>query len=115
MADRIARRTGTLIGVLALVMGAAPVSASVHHHAPVRHHTAKRPAAETRHRAKPARHGSKPSHHHETSVAHRDAAPSGATRVPAGGIKLFCGARSNPLLIRKSTQGAGTTVTMVCR
>jgi hypothetical protein len=35
--------------------------------------------------------------------------------VPAGGMKLQCPPARNPLLVRKMTQGNGTTVTIVCR
>jgi hypothetical protein len=113
MTDRIARSAGALI--VALALSAAPAAASVHHHA--KHpaaSSAHRPAQHSRHASKTAHHRAKPAHR-DARPAHRDAAPSGASRVPPGGIKLFCGARSNPLLIRKSTQGAGTTVTVVCR
>jgi hypothetical protein len=42
-------------------------------------------------------------------------APHGVTLIPAGGVKLQCPPRRNPLLVRKMTQGNGTTVTVVCR
>lgn len=104
----IARPAGTLLLALTLVTAGSPAVASTHHRA-VHHGTA------THHHAAATHHPAKSSRHHAAKPApHRDAAPSGATRVPAGGIKLFCPARSNPLLVRKSTQGAGTTVTLVC-
>lgn len=73
---------------------AAPAAAARHHTARHAHHAAtSRPRRET---AKPP------------------AAPRGITAVPAGGLKVYC-ARRNPLLVRKMTQGAGTTVTVICR
>ena len=112
MANHIARPAGTLMLALVVATAGAPSLAATHRHA-VHHDTRPHPA-KTRHGGT-AKHPVTSSHHHATRPAARhDAAPSGATRVPAGGIKLFCPARANPLLIRKSTQGAGTTVTLVC-
>lgn len=69
------------------------------------------PAAATRHHAP-----SRATHARSAeSSRHADDAHKGAQTVPAGGIRLFCPARRNPLLVRKMTQGAGTTVTVVCR
>jgi hypothetical protein len=102
MAHRIARAAGSLTIALTFVAATAPATASVHH----------RPTHRTAHAAhRPV----KPKHHATKPAAHRDAAPPGATHVPGSGIKLYCAGRSNPLLIRKSTQGSGTTVTVVCR
>ncbi len=122
MTDRAIRRSAALALALALAAGAAPATASTHHHADRRHEIRHR---ETRHRETGhretghhggARHRTTSSRHRTTKAADRhDAKPSGVAGIPAGGIKLFCPAHRNPLLIRKSTQGAGTTVTVVCR
>lgn len=60
-----------------------------------------------RHRLSKASRDRKPAH---TRVA----VPGGVTMIPAGGLKVYCAARS-PLMIRKMTQGSGTTVTVICR
>jgi hypothetical protein len=88
--------------VLGLVLAAAtPVAAASHHHHASSSHKAKT--------NKSAKHSTKPATHHA------DAAPKGVIPVPAAGVKLSCGAGRNPLLVRKMTQGAGTTVTVICR
>ncbi|WBO20868.1 hypothetical protein [Sphingomonas abietis] len=96
----------------ALSLGAGPALAT--HHGKTHH--AKAPA----HHAAAATHGS---HHgkasrkattHKPALA-KSAASSGATTVPSGGIKLFCGPGKGPLMVRKMTQGSGTTVTVICR
>jgi hypothetical protein len=84
-----------LLGCAALAM---PAGVSAHHSTRSHHQAAK---ASKHHAAKPAKHDA--------------AKPAGVTTVPASGIKLYCAAGRNPLLIRKFTQGAGTTVTVVCR
>ena len=110
MTDRFARPAGSLVMALVFVAGSSPAVASVHHHTVHHavHHTVHHSAGASRHSAKRPHHATRP-------IAHRDATPSGVTHVLGGGIKLYCAGRSNPLLIRKSTQGAGTTVTVVCR
>ncbi|WP_298690946.1 hypothetical protein [uncultured Sphingomonas sp.] len=97
----MADRTLSSVAALALIAAAAATPAAAHtrHHSAPHHRT-----SETR----GSRHAKKP-------VEHHSAAPSGVTAVPAGGLKIYCPARKTPLLIRKSTQGAGTTVTAVCR
>jgi len=112
MAIHIARPAGMLVFALMVTTAGAPSFAATHRHAV--HHETRHHAARTHH-GQPAKRPVTASHRHVAKpAARRDAAPAGATRVPAGGIKLFCPARANPLLIRKSTQGAGTTVTLVC-
>jgi len=118
MVHRIARPAGTLALALALASVGGPAIAATHHrhetrhHATVHHHTSRHATAHQTDRG--GAHRGTPAHRSAKAAPHGDAAPSGAARVPTGGIKLFCPARSNPLLIRKSTQGAGTTVTLVC-
>ena len=73
-----------------------------------RHPAAKHPA---KHRPSPAKHADQHRHGH----AGKPSSPTGATSVPASGIKLFCGPRKTPLMVRKMTQGNGTTVTVICR
>jgi hypothetical protein len=125
MTDRIVRpAAATLALALAMIAGATPGLASTHHratHHRTTHHRSTRPdtahhRASSQHRPS-GRHRPTPSAHHHADKpdAHRDDKPAGVTGVPGGGIKLFCPAHRNPLLIRKSTQGAGTTVTVVCR
>ncbi len=119
MTDRIVRPAATLALALAMIAGATPGLASTHHR--TTHHRSTHPdtahrRASSQHRPS-GRHRSTPSAHHHADKrdAHRDDKPAGVTGVPGSGIKLFCPAHRNPLLIRKSTQGAGTTVTVVCR
>lgn len=103
MTDSIARSATHLALVLALAAGSSAALASTHHRT-------------THHRATAQHRSSKPVHHGKAKPAKpHDTKPAGVTGIPAGGIKLFCPAHRNPLLIRKSTQGAGTTVTVVCR
>jgi hypothetical protein len=125
MAARFVRPATALLA-LALLVPATGAAARTHHRTASTHHKAGKSAA---HR-KASHHGSK-SHEtksHETRnretdrhktrskpVEHHAAAPAGASSVPGPGLKLFCPPHKNPLLIRKATQGAGTTVTVVCR
>ena len=69
-----------------------------------------------------AHHGKPPVHHggsghaeHRARHAAVPSAPKGATAIPASGIRLFCGPGRSPLMVRKMTQGRGTTVTVICR
>lgn len=112
---------GSIVGwssLVVAVLGAAPALATHHEKA----HHSKTPAhhaVATRH-VSPAKHGGSSkhaSHHRDTArtPSRTSNAPSGATSVPGGGIKLYCGPGKNPLMIRKMTQGSGTTVTVICR
>jgi hypothetical protein len=85
------------------------------------------------HHGRHAHHGSSPARHlpsHHSSARHpakdegrkghaRPARPEPAgfnvTTVPGAGMKLRCAPGRSPLLIRKMTQGSGTTVTVICR
>jgi len=101
---------------MAACVAAAPAGATHHkahakethhakatHHATASHHATAHHGKETRHTTHAAREERKP------------AAVAGATSVPAGGIKLYCGPGRSPLMVRKMTQGSGTTVTVICR
>jgi len=116
---------GSWIGWGAIVMAcvvAGPAGATHHktahakptHHETTRHesshHKASAHHATSTHHGKETRHAS-PAPHEER----KPAVAAGATSVPAGGIKLFCGPGKSPLMVRKMTQGAGTTVTVICR
>jgi hypothetical protein len=80
------------------------------------------PAAASRHRRARTHSHTRAEHHRRAAITRRHAVavrrdktmPAGVTTVPAGGLKVYCPARS-PLLIRKATQGGGTTVTVICR
>ncbi|PXA85365.1 hypothetical protein DMC47_37630 [Nostoc sp. 3335mG] len=108
-------------------MVAAPASAThhktshgktTHHetaHHKTSHHETDRHKASSRH-ASSAHHGKDT--HHADRARHDERKPAsaaGTTSVPAGGIKLYCGPGKSPLMVRKMTQGNGTTVTVVCR
>jgi hypothetical protein len=100
--DALAKNTArglAFVTLLGCTVFAAGAGASTHHGSSAHHHQAAKTAR--RHAAKSTRHDA--------------AKPAGVTTVPASGIKLYCAAGRNPLLIRKFTQGAGTTVTVVCR
>lgn len=96
------------IGFVVAMMGAAVVVAgnaqAAHpfpaskHHAPSRHHN-----SSTKHAS------STKKRQHEAASSH------GVTAIPSSGVKLYCPAHKSPLLVRKSTQGSGTTVTVICR
>jgi hypothetical protein len=93
------------MGAMALLVttGMAVCAVASSHHKTPEHHTTKS-TAKTRHDTKT----------HETKPAPASAA-HGATTIPAGGLKVYCGPGKNPLMVRKMTQGAGTTVTVICR
>ena len=109
---------GSRIGwgaVVAACVAAAPAGATHHkahaketHQAKATHHTA------VEHHAKASAHHGKDTHH-ASREERKPATMAGATSVPAGGIKLYCGPGRSPLMIRKMTQGSGTTVTVICR
>jgi hypothetical protein len=110
------------------VLATAPVKATTHHKS---HSSSSVHHGST----KTAKHATSASHHgksshtssskHSTSShgskkvdvkkPHAASAPGGAITVGAGGTKLFCAGRASPLLVRKATQGNGTTVTVICR
>lgn len=101
--------------LLALTLAAVttPAGARVHRHAhgkAATHHTTGH--HQTSHHHERGHHPAKAATRH---ASREPAKPAGVTGIPAGGMKLYCPAGRNPLLIRKSTQGAGTTVTVVCR
>lgn len=103
-------RIGWGVAVAACVV-AAPAGATHHkahaketHHARATHHA-------TAHHGKDARHAA----HAPRKEERKPAGAAGATNVPAGGIKLYCGPGKAPLMVRKMTQGSGTTVTVICR
>lgn len=105
--------------VLAACALAAPAGAT---HRKVDHHAAKHQTAapahhgKSHHEAKPAHHGRADRHASRKAIEPRKpAGAGGATSVPAGGIRLYCGPGRSPLMVRKMTQGAGTTVTVICR
>jgi hypothetical protein len=115
---------GSRIGwgaVAAACVVVAPAGATHHKaHAKETHHARATHHAATEHHAKtPAHHGKDARHGKDTRHAAREerkpAAVAGATSVPAGGIKLYCGPGRSPLMVRKMTQGSGTTVTVICR
>ncbi|USI71722.1 hypothetical protein [Sphingomonas morindae] len=96
------------------------------HHSESRHkagHTESRHKAghsESRHKAggATAAHGTRAhdkSGRHAAAAAPAPARPGGTMSVPGSGLKVYCPAGKNPLMVRKMTQGAGTTVTVVCR
>ena len=115
MADRrFARPALAGLATLAL-LGAATVAPAHVRHQSTRSSTHHATHATTHHATEKRRVAARHDHRATRLVAHRDAAPSGATSVPAGGLKVYCPARKGPLMIRKATQGAGTTVTVVCR
>jgi hypothetical protein len=99
-------------GSVLVACGVAGPAGAVHHRST--HHSSTHHAA-SHHES--AHHKASSAHH--ASPKHRDdrkpAAAAGATTVPASGIKLFCGPGRSPLMVRKMTQGAGTTVTVICR
>lgn len=74
------------------------------------HHAQSSHASKSTH-GKSARAGKAP----ESKKAQAAGAPGGAITVGSGGTKLFCAGRASPLLVRKATQGNGTTVTVICR
>lgn len=107
---------GSRIGwsaVVAACVVAAPAGATHHKaHAKEAHHAKATSHHATAHHA--TAHRGKDAHH----AAHEERKPTGAagaTNVPAGGIKLYCGPGRAPLMVRKMTQGSGTTVTVICR
>ena len=93
------------LGAVAAACAMAAPAGATHHkaHSAPAHHKAEPKHPDSRH---------KPPAHHD---APRPAVAAGATSVPAGGIKLYCGPGKAPLMVRKMTQGAGTTVTVICR
>lgn len=114
--------------MVAALLAAAPAVGATHHHGQAAHH------ATSRH--KPDRHAStRPTSTRHASSKHastkheskrgkdthreseRQAQPGGfnVTTVPGAGMKLRCGPGRSPLLVRKMTQGNGTTVTVICR
>lgn len=96
----------------ALLLGAAPALAT-HHETP--HHAKAHHAKTTTHHSAAAKHVTHHGKPPSKAAVHKSAAPSGSTTVPSGGIKLYCGPGKAPLMVRKMTQGAGTTVTVICR
>jgi len=117
---------GSRIGwgvIVAACVVAGPAGATHHKttHARPAHHETSHHTASTHHGT--SSHRGTSSHHgkdkrHASPARHEDrkpAAAAGATSVPAGGIKLFCGPGKSPLMVRKMTQGAGTSVTVICR
>jgi len=114
-------RPATALLALALLVPATGAEARTHHRTASTHHKASKPAGHheaSHHGSKSHEAGGHKSGRHATKskpVEHHATAPAGASSVPGSGLKLFCPARKNPLLIRKATQGAGTTVTVVCR
>jgi hypothetical protein len=104
------------IACLAAGPAAATHHASSHHKATSAHH-ASGDHASSHHATKTAHHATSSDRHasHRHAEEHKASTPSGATAVPAGGIKLYCGTGRSPLMVRKMTQGAGTTVTVICR
>jgi hypothetical protein len=109
---------GSRIGwgaVVAACVVAAPAGATHHKaHAKETHHARATHHAKPEHHAKATAHRGKDTHH-ASREARKPAAVAGATSVPAGGIKLYCGPGRSPLMVRKMTQGSGTTVTVICR
>jgi hypothetical protein len=107
---------GSIIGmgiVSAVSLAAAPVGAThrtTHHASSSAHHVKSHHAAKPSHHPKPDSRASR-----QRPSGHETSAPSGTTAVPTGGIKLYCGTGHSPLMVRKMTQGAGTTVTVICR
>jgi hypothetical protein len=121
---------GSRIGwgaVAAACVVAAPAGATHHktvhgkstHHATAHHETSHHDTSH--HKASTTHHAT--AHHgketrHDSHAAHEDRKPvavAGAVSVPAGGTKLYCGPGKSPLMVRKMTQGSGTTVTVICR
>ena len=92
--------------------GLAGTALAAHHHSSTQHHhsPAKYHMASEKHHAASAKHDA---HRHDRPA--RPSSPPGAANVPAGGIKLYCGPGKSPLMVRKMTQGNGTTVTVICR
>jgi hypothetical protein len=103
------RRVALLLGLASL-----PGAATARHHLPSHHATTHHASTHhaTGHHATESRHTGKAEH---DKPAHDAAAPAGVTRVPAGGLKTYCPGRSSQMLVRKMTQGNGTTVTVICR
>lgn len=111
-------------------MAAAPAIATTHHHhaSHTTHHgAAKSKSSASSHHGKSS-HAAKSAHaksshgksvhadkKHGAGTPARAPAPGGAISVGSGGTKLFCAGRASPLLVRKATQGSGTTVTVICR
>jgi hypothetical protein len=81
----------------------APAHHETSHHDAPAHHAAAHRGNETHHAA------------HTSRSEHQPSVIAGGTTVPAGGIKLYCGPGKSPLMVRKMTQGTGTTVTVICR
>lgn len=117
-------RLASAVPALALLVaaaGASPALAAHHRHAE-HHRTERHRQSSARHHAT-AKHGKAASAKHEKASRGKKghtataapAAPKGVTNIPGGGMKLYCGPGKNPLLVRKMTQGAGTTVTVICR
>jgi hypothetical protein len=121
-------------GLARLVMGfalaaatvAAPVAAAQHHGHSTAHktgrtsHTSKTSHASRTSRSKTSKSqsGRKTAHGKRTAKSPAkpaSRAPGGTMTVPGGGLKVYCAAGKNPLMVRKMTQGAGTTVTVLCR
>lgn len=108
-------RPATALLALALLVPATGVEARTHHRTARTHKPGKSAAHHKAGHHEPKSHGAGRHANQSKPVEHHAAAPAGASSVPGSGLKLFCPARKNPLLIRKATQGAGTTVTVVCR
>lgn len=120
-------RVRFVAGVWATLATTPAIAATHHHNQHATHH-----ASHAAHHAAPSRHASKTPHHaashtdkthagktHGASKTHGSgklaAAPGGAIPVGSGGTRLFCAGHASPLLVRKATQGSGTTVTVICR
>lgn len=99
-------------GLTIALLGAAPALAT--HHSATSHKTTHHG---TTHHGKAATHHTVATKHtaRHAETGRKQSAPSGATSIPGGGLKVYCGPGKNPLMIRKMTQGNGTTVTVVCR
>ena len=106
---------------MAACVAAAPAGATHHkahaketHHAKATHHATASHHATAHHST--AHHGKETRHTaHAAREERKPAVVACATSVPAGGIKLYCGPGRSPLMVRKMTQGSGTTVTVICR
>ena len=105
-------------------LATAPVQAATHHKShssSSSHHNSSKSTkhGSASHHAKSS-HGAKSTHGktgHDSKKpdAKKPSAPGGTITVGSGGTKLFCAGRASPLLVRKATQGNGTTVMVICR